>query len=58
MNKSKFPPISKELIEALEERFKGTLPTSDVTLDAFRVLQGEQMVVRFLRSQHDKQSEL
>ena len=57
MSKSDFPPVPKLLLEALEKSFPNTLPPlADTTLDQFRVLQGEQNVIRLLRIIYDKQT--
>lgn len=52
-----FPYVPKELIEALEGLFKDTIPIGlEHDLDDFRVRQGQQTVVRFLRKQYEKQT--
>jgi hypothetical protein len=52
-----FPVVPKGLIEALEDRFKDTVPTNaNTSLDEFRLIQGRLEVVRFLRSQYEKQN--
>jgi hypothetical protein len=52
-----FPAVPKGLIEALEDRFKDTVPVNaNTSLDEFRLLQGRLEVVRFLRSQYEKQN--
>jgi len=57
MTKSAFPKVSKGLLEALERQFKDTVPTDlKATPDVFKILQGQQSVVRFLRHQYEKQT--
>jgi hypothetical protein len=57
MAKSDFPLVPKALIEDLERRFKDTVPTNPATsLDEFKILQGQLEVVRFIRSQYEKQT--
>lgn len=55
--KPKVPHVPKELLEFLEEKFPNRLPTDLTTsLDTFRVHQGEQRVMAFLRNQFDLQN--
>lgn len=58
MNKSVFPPVPKVLLEALEASFRDTVPAFQTldTLDHLRHLQGQLSVIRFLRTQYEKQS--
>lgn len=56
MAKKDFPYVPKELIEALEGRFKDTIPDIPTPPEEFCRLQGEQRVVRFLRNQYEKQT--
>lgn len=51
------PPISKQLLDNLKERFPNRLPEPTATLDDIRLLQGEQRVIAFLANEHRKQSE-
>lgn len=58
MKKTGFPVVPIDLLKALEEKFPDTLPDDPkVSLDDFRLLQGCQRVIRFLRHQHEKQNE-
>ena len=54
--KSKLPPISTQLLAALEKAFPDVLPAPDITLDQIRIKQGEVNVIRFLRRQYDIQN--
>lgn len=54
--KSKLPPISTQLLAALEKAFPDVLPHRDTTLDELRIKQGEINVLRFLRHQYDIQN--
>lgn len=56
MNES-FPPIPKELIEALEKRFPERTPDLRMNIHEIRHKGGEQSVVRFLRAEFDRQNE-
>jgi hypothetical protein len=56
MSKSKFPHISKELLEGLEERFADKMPEPTETLDTIRFKQGQVSVIRFLRTTFEMQN--
>jgi hypothetical protein len=57
MSKTPFPMVPKVLIEALEKRFRDTVPTNPKTsLEDFRLLQGQLSVVQFLRHQYEEQT--
>ncbi|UHX60273.1 hypothetical protein RsoPWF2_34 [Ralstonia phage vRsoP-WF2] len=56
MANDKFPPIPKELLEALEKRFPETPLENIGSVDQLRLAQGELRVVRFLRAQFEKQT--
>lgn len=54
----RFPPISTELMNKLEEMWPDVMPdlASTQSLADLRVKQGELLVVRFLRRQFDIQN--
>lgn len=54
--KSKLPPISTALINALEKAFPDVMPPIGTTPEGLLVKQGEVGVVRFLRHQYDIQN--
>lgn len=56
MSKKQFPTVPKELIEALEERFPDRLPTSVIDHTGFAELVGNQVIIRFLRREFNKQN--
>lgn len=56
MENFKFPIVSKELLEELEKRFPDRLPTTEITVEELRYLQGRQMVLNLLRHQFDLQN--
>ena len=56
MKNNKFPVIPKDLLDELEDRFPNQIPSQPVTLDEFRVMQGQQEVIRFLRHQFSLQN--
>lgn len=56
MSKSRFPPISKEMLERLEENFPDIMPGQDETIDSIRFKQGQVSVIRFLRTTFDMQN--
>lgn len=53
----KFPPIPKEVLEVLEERFPDICPEPTLSLDEIRIKQGQITVIRFLRSTFDFQNQ-
>jgi hypothetical protein len=56
VNKNRFPPISRELLKELEERFPDVMPGQDESLDSIRFKQGQISVIRFLRTTFDNQN--
>ena len=54
--KSKLPPISTQLIAAMEKCFPDVCPDPSVPIDQLRLRQGELAVVRFMRRQYDIQN--
>ena len=57
MDNLKFPPVSKELLAELERRFPDRLPDfAQEPLDIIRHKQGQVSVIRFLRTQFEKQN--
>lgn len=56
MKNNKFPNVSKDLLDELEKRFSNAIPPQLITLDEFRILQGNQEVLRLLRHQFDIQN--
>lgn len=57
MDNSKFPLVSKELLEELEKRFPDRLPEQHTTLDQYILRQGRVEVIRFLRHQFNLQNQ-
>lgn len=57
MSKDKFPPISRELLEALERRFADRLPDTVVPEGKLGELVGQQAVLRFLRFEFNRQQQ-
>lgn len=53
----RFPPISKELLKALEEEFPDKGPTMGFDADRERERAGVLYVVRFLRDTYEEQQE-
>lgn len=52
-----FPPVSKELLDAIKAAYPNKIPTSPTfTVDDFRRLQGQQTVINFLQSKFDEQN--
>ena len=56
MKNIKFPAIPKDLLDELEKRFPSTVPPQLISLDEFRVIQGHNEVIRFLKHQFDLQN--
>ena len=56
MDSRKFPPISQELLEALEHLFPDSMPDVSLTAEEIRVRQGEVKVTRFLRQKFEEQN--
>lgn len=50
-----FPPVSRELVEALEKYFPNILPPFGIAPDEIVYRQGQQHVVRFLRLKYEDQ---
>lgn len=57
MDNSKFPLVSKELIEALEKRFPDRMPDNVREYETYLTLQGRVEVVRLLRHQFNLQNQ-
>lgn len=57
MDNLKFPPIPKELLEALEKRFQDIAPDLQDSIDSIRFQSGQVSVVRFLRHQFNLQNQ-
>jgi hypothetical protein len=55
MSKPQFPVVPRELIEALEERFRDRIPDAVPDPAATGVLVGQQSIIRFLRREFTKQ---
>jgi hypothetical protein len=53
---TKFPPIPEALLKQLEKRFPDHVPAADCPIDEVRAKAGEQRVVRFLRSEFERQN--
>lgn len=53
----KFPTIPHDLMEELEKRFPEMTPPLTMSLEEIRWKGGQRSVVRFLRSQYDRQNE-
>lgn len=51
-----FPSISKDFIEALEDRFPDKCPPATSTVEDMYRKQGQLIVVAFLRSQFKQQN--
>lgn len=56
MKNTRFPTISKELLEELEKRFPDLMPDAADSLDLIRFKQGQVSVIRFLRTTFDNQN--
>ena len=56
MNNKRFPPISKELLEELENRFPDLMPDQSDSIDTIRFKQGQISIIRFLRTTFDNQN--
>lgn len=56
MKTKRFPPVSAELLSALEEKFPDRLPTAVPSESHMGMLVGEQNVVRYLRKQFEEQN--
>ena len=57
MDNSKFPLVTKELLDELEKRFPDRLPENPTTHDQYLMRQGRVEVVRFLRHQFNLQNQ-
>lgn len=53
-----FPPVTHDLITALEKAFPNVCPDLRITDKEFGVIVGRLEVVRFLRTQHELPSKL
>jgi len=56
MEKSQFPNVSKDLLDELLKRFPDVMPMDSSIHDIY-VLQGQVLVVRFLKHQFDLQNQ-
>lgn len=53
----RFPSIPEDLLKSLEEVYPDKLPDdTSITLNEVNVLQGQQQVIRFLRTQFERQN--
>ena len=57
MDNSKFPLVSKDLLDELEKRFSDRMPSGPVALEDYLFLQGQATVVRLLRHQFNLQNQ-
>jgi hypothetical protein len=56
MDNFKIPPIPKELLTMLEERFSDRMPENATTIENYLLKQGQLSVIRFLRHQFNLQN--
>lgn len=56
MSNNPFPPIPSALLLELEARFPDRMPDPETSADDIRVMQGSVKVIRFLRTDFDKQN--
>jgi hypothetical protein len=57
MDNSKFPVVSKELLEEVEKRFPDRMPDGALTYESYLEKQGEVRVIRLLRYQFNLQNQ-
>lgn len=57
MDNLKFPPVPKDLIEMLEQRFPDRAPDLTDNIDQVRFKSGQVSIVRFLRHQFNLQNQ-